>query len=305
MGTRSHLGAVVVLALAGIAACGDGGEPDESPTLTEGMKVGGFNFAESELLAEMYAQVIESTGTPVVRLGPIGPREIVAPALEQGLVDIVPEYLGTALRRAGSSTPDPDPESALANLVRLLEPVGLTALEAAAAENKNVFAITSELAAQKGLSALSDLAPFASEMRIGGPPECADRPLCVVGLEEVYGLRFAEFVSQSDNRFTAEALRRAEIDVGVMFSTDSALVTFDLFVLDDDRALQPAENIVPVLRIDALDRWGSGVVDALNALADRLTTRELRILNVRVDNEESIEAVARDWLTTQRLLGQI
>ena len=77
---------------------------------------------------------------------------------------------------------------------------------------------------------------------------------------------------------------------------------FDLVVLQDDRMMQPAENIVPVVRVDALDRWGPDVADRLNALAARLTTRELRILNVRVDNEESVERVAGDWLTAKQLM---
>jgi osmoprotectant transport system substrate-binding protein len=292
-----------VLLLAGAVGCGDGNESSAPPGPADGMRIASFNFAESVLLAEMYAQVIEATGTPVIRLGEVGPREIVAPALELGQIDIVPEYLGTALHRAGATDTNPDTASALVELDRLLAPQGLTVLSAALAEDKNVFAVTGEFADEHGLVAISDLAPLASGMRIGGPPECADRALCLVGLREVYGLEFAEFVPQNSLRFTAEALRRREIDVGLMFSTASALVTFDLFVLEDDRELQPAENVVPVVRIDALERWGRDVADALNELAGRLTTLELRILNVRVDNEESVEFVAREWLTSQRLLS--
>lgn len=267
------------------------------------MRIASFDFAESVLLAEMYAQVIESKGIPVVRLGAIGPREIIAPATELGHIDLVPEYLGTALQYTGATEPEPDTDAALAELNARLVRRGLRALAAAPAQDKNVFAVTAELADEYGLEDISHLAPLASQMRFGGTPECPDRALCLAGLETVYGLHFAEFVPQRSLRFTAEALRREEIDVGLMFSTASALVAFDLVVLTDDRQMQPAENIVPILRIDALERWGPSVPAALNSLSAQLTTRELRILNVRVDNDESVEAVAREWLTAQALIG--
>lgn len=292
--------ALVIVAVAG---CGgsDGVEP--APTADDGIRIASFDFAESILLAEMYALVIESTGTPVVRLGPIGPREIVAPALELGHVDLVPEYLGTALRYAGSLEPNPDTLTARVELVERLSPRGLTALDAAAAEDKNVFVVGVEAAERADLRTISDLAPIASGLVFGGPPECPDRPLCLAGLEDVYGLRFREFVPQRSLRFTAEALRRGEIDVAVMFSTDSSLASFDLVVLDDDRNLQPAENVLPVVRVDALGRWGPEVAEAANALSAALTTVELRILNVRADQEASVERVAREWLAARGLIA--
>jgi osmoprotectant transport system substrate-binding protein len=293
----------LVAAVVALAGCGGGSEPTAGPEAADGIRIAGFDFAESVLLAELYAQVVESTGIPVVRLGAIGPREIIAPALELGRIDLVPEYLGTALQFAGAAEPDPNTDSALADLDERLSQRGLTALDAAAAQDKNVFAVTSELAEQYRLENISHLVPFASQWRFGGTPECPDRPLCLAGLESVYGLQFAEFVPQRSLRFTAEALRREEIDVGLMFSTASALVAFDLVVLTDDRMMQPAENIVPIARVEALDRWGPDVAVGLNALSAQLTTRELRILNVRVDNEESVESVARDWLTAKQLLG--
>ena len=302
MSRRFGLGLAAIAVIVG-SACGSENATSTGPSTADGKRVASFDFAESVLLAELFAQVIESTGTPVVRVGTVGPREIIAPALELGRIDLVPEYLGTALQFAGASEPDPNTDSALATLDERLSQRGLTALDAAAAQDKNVFAVTSELAEQYRLENISHLTPFASQWRFGGTPECPDRPLCLAGLESVYGLQFAEFVPQRSLRFTAEALRREEIDVGLMFSTASALVAFDLVVLTDDRMMQPAENIVPIARVEALDRWGPDVAVGLNALSAQLTTRELRILNVRVDNEESVESVARDWLTAKQLLG--
>jgi osmoprotectant transport system substrate-binding protein len=284
------------------SACGGNDTAAPPPEPAVAIRVASFDFPESVLLAEMYAQVIESTGAPVIRLGAVGPREILAPALEQDRIDLVPEYLGTARQYAGATNVDADTASALADLNDRLADRGLTALEAAPAQDKNVFAITAEFAEQEGLEKISDLAGLAAELRFGGTPECPDRPLCLAGLRDVYGLEFAEFVPQRSLQFTAEALRREEIDVGLLFSTAAALVTFDLVVLDDDRLMQPAENIVPVIRADALARWGPEVAEALNAMSRKLTTRELRILNVQVANEVPVEIVARDWLAVAQLV---
>ncbi|MDJ0770571.1 MAG: ABC transporter substrate-binding protein [Ilumatobacter sp.] len=304
MRLRSGFGLVAVgVLMATVTACGDDDPAATAAGPEDGMRIASFDFAESELLAEMYAQVVESTGTPVVRLGPVGPREIVAPATQQDLIDLVPEYLGTGLQFSGAMETNPDTQSALSDFNDVLEPLGLVALDAAPAEDKNVFAVNAERAQQEGWEAISDLHQLRGEGRFGGPPECQDRALCLVGLREVYALQFAEFVPQPSLVFTAEALRRDEIDVGLMFSTAAELVAFDLAVLEDDRGLQPAENIVPIMRRDALDRWGPEVADSLNAMSAELTTRELRILNVEVGNGEPVEVVAGRWLTERDLVG--
>jgi osmoprotectant transport system substrate-binding protein len=294
--------AVALAALVG-AACGGADEPaTRQPSADDGVRVASFDFRESVLLAELYAEMIESTGTPVVRIGAVGPREITMPALEQGLVDVVPEYLGTALRWFGAVEQIPDREPALAELGRRLEPLGLVALEAASAQDVNVIVVATSTAERHDLTVISDLAPLAAGMRFGGPPECPDRPLCLIGLEAVYGLRFDEFVSQRSQPFTAEALLRGEIDAGLMFSTDPAVTTRGLTVLDDDRRLQPPEHVVPVVRTDALDRWGADVATALDRLSRALTTSTLRLLNRRVDRGAAVEQVAGDWLRAAGLI---
>ena len=262
------------------------------------MRIASFDFAESELLAELYAQVLDAIGVPVIRLGVVGPREIVAPSLELDRIDLVPEYLGTAIRFFGDTT-DPDgvdsTQASTGALQRLLDPRGLVALDAAAAQNSNAIFVTSEFAAEGNIVTISDLASRASALRFGGPVECPDRPLCLLGLEEVYGLEFAEFVPQRSVAFTAEALRRDEIDVGLAFTTSPVLDDDTYTVLEDDRRLQPSENIVPVIRRSALDRWGPEVGQALNDLSALLTTRDLRAMNRRVADGASVAEVASSW----------
>lgn len=293
----------LVAALVASAACGSDGAPARGPDSSDGVRIASFDFAESVLLAEMYSQAIEATGTPVVRLGAVGPREVVAPALEIGRVDLVPEYLGTALHRLGSDAPNPDTDEALAELVDRLEPLGLTALAAAPAQDHNVVVVTADFADREGIDAISDLAPLAADLRFGGPAECPERPLCLVGLEEVYGLRFAEFVAQRSQAFTGEALRRDEIQVGLMFSTAAPLTADDLVVLEDDLALQPAENVVPIVRREALDRWGDQITATLDALSSALTTPDVRLLNARVARGERVEDMAHAWLASRDLVA--
>ena len=264
----------VTVALLAAAACGSEVDSASDPASSSGLRIASFDFAESTLLAELYAQAIESTGVPVVRLGSLGPREVVTPAMELDHADFVPEYLGAAIAFAGVTTIVGEAETARADLNDVLRPRGLMSLEASLAEDKNTFVVTTDLATREGLEKLSDLESIAKEQRFGGPPECEERPLCLAGLSDIYGLHFAEFVPQRTLAFTAEALRRGEIDVGLMFTTASQLVATDLVELVDDRKLQPSENVIPVIRVDALDRFGPDVARAADLVSARLTTTE-------------------------------
>lgn len=252
---RRALVLVVVAVALLVGACGDDEEPVDRSAPPAGLRVASFDFGESELLAELYAQGAELVGVPVDRLGPVGPREITAPALEQGRIDLVPEYLGTASLFFGVEEVARDPLTARLDLIDRLEHRGLTALGLSRARDINVVVVSGDTAAELGLRSVSDLVPVAGSLRFGGPPECPERDLCLRGLEAAYGLAFAEFVPQPSLAFTAEALRRDEIDVGLLFSTAGELVDGDLLVLRDDRDLQPPDHVVPIVRLDALERW--------------------------------------------------
>jgi len=281
-----------VLLVPGCAADGDA-DVDEPDAL----RIAAFDFAESELLAELYSQALEAHEVPVDRFGVVGPREIVAPALQLDRIDLVPEYVGTAAAHYGAEEQDLDA------LRAVLAPAGLVALEPADAQDVNAFVVTETTADRHGLVRLSDLADFASTARFGGPVECPERPLCLLGLRDTYGASFAEFVPQRSLRLTADALTRGEIDVGLLFSTSAALAEGPFVVLEDDRGLQPAENVVPIIRRPALERWGPEVRAALDGLSATLTTAELRTLNRRVEDGEPIEQVAASWLAGDAIDG--
>lgn len=285
---------VALLLLA--AACGGAPSAGPSPLDDGAITVGSFNFAESELLAETYAQALEGHGYEVDRQLDLGPRELVMPALERGLIELVPEYAGSALTFLGG-TPSADPAATHAELRRELSKHNIQTLDGSPAEDQNGFAVTATTAVHLGVRTISDLLPFAGRMTLGGPTECPERPLCLRGLEGVYGLRFADFLPvDSGGPLTLEALRRGTIDVALLFTTDGSIRRERLVLLADDRRLQPAENVTPLVRAEVLTRFGPGVRDVLDAVSAALTTSSLRALNAVVDNGMPTAEAVRAWL---------
>lgn len=280
------------------AACSTGGD-EPTPIEAATVRVGAFNFSESELIAEIYAQALEARDIPVERLGPIGSREVVQPALELGLVDVVPEYAGTMLSfvSLGAIEPTLDSDATVDELRATLGPRGMVALDPADAQNRNVVVVTRTFAEQHGLRDLSDLTPIASELTFGGPSECSERPFCLLGLRDTYGIEFERFVPMPSSAVVAQGLQMGEIDVGLMFSTDPSMVDTDFTLLHDDRGLQPSENVVPVVRWDVFYRWAPRLGDALNDVSSRLETFDLASLNLRsLEPDADISELARGWL---------
>jgi osmoprotectant transport system substrate-binding protein len=275
------------------------------PTRSSGIVVAAFDFSESELLAQLYGQALSKRGLPVQILSGGGSREVLEPALEQGLIDVVPEYQGALLNFLElNQTPNEarPPAATHRTLQRELGERGLHALEFSVAENKNEFVVTAETASLHGLRAISDLAPVASELVMGGPPECELRPLCLEGLENVYGLKFESFQAfDASGPHTVSALHGGEIDVALMFTTDPAIDENNLVVLRDDRGLQPSENVVPVVRQAAVDRYGSAFVGALDSVSMSLNRRELVELNKQVAAGAEPADLAGEWLAANRI----
>ena len=295
----------VSLAALLLAGCSDG-PADEAPVRDDAVVVASFDFAESELVAELYAQALEAAGVPVRRESRLGPRELVRPALRQGLVDVVPEYLGSALAaEAPDAAPGRGAAETHARLAAALRPAGLRVLQPAAAANQNGLAVTRQTAQRLGLATTSDLVAHAPRLSLTGPAECPDRPYCLVGLRERYGLSFGRFVPYDSERQRTAALEQGVVDVAVVFTTDGHLAAGDLVLLEDDRALQPAENLVPVVTERAVERWGPRVVAALDGVSRRLDSASLVFLDWRTAVAEGgVRAEARGWLLRRGLLSR-
>ncbi|QYG91116.1 glycine/betaine ABC transporter substrate-binding protein [Iamia sp. SCSIO 61187] len=157
------------------------------------LTVGSSNFAESNIAAQLYGQALEAAGVDVSYTPDIGARDVYYEALKSGDIDLVPEFTGTLLTFLdGEAEASPDVEEVLEQLRPLAEEDGITILEPAEADSVNTFVVTAETAEEYGLSTVSDLAGVEDPLVLGGPPECPERPYCLVGLQETYGLSFAE-----------------------------------------------------------------------------------------------------------------
>ena len=287
-----------------LSACGSGGG-GPAPARSDAVTVAAFGFSESRVLAELYAQAMEARGIPVVRTFDLASREVVEPALEQGMVDFVPEYSGTGVeflnKGAGQATSDP---AATYGLLRAAFAVrGVTALDPAPAQDQNAVAVTRATAERLRLTKVSDLRPVAPGLVFGAPPECPERRFCLAGLMAVYGLSFKDFRAlDAGGPLTIGALEGNEIDVGLLFTTSPAVETSGLVLLADDRGLQPAENVVPVVRTAVLERHGDVLREAADAVSRVLTTEELVRLNREVEVEGASPAqAARAWLARHGL----
>jgi len=292
-----------------VAVSGCGTAAIDHSTVTalgdDAITVGSFNFGESEVLAEIYSQALEAGGYDVERAFRLGTREFVAPALAEGLVELVPEYAGTALQflSLGHDRVAADVAATHAALVRAAAASGITVLAAAPAQDANTFVVTQATADRWGLRTVSDLAPVAAGMTFGGPPECPGRDLCLAGLEHVYHLSFDAFLAlDTGGPLTRQALADGYADVVVLFTTDPAIATGELVALEDDRGLQPAENVTPLIRTEVVDRWGDDVVDRIDLVSRRLTTGDLRGLNAELLKPgATVRRVAAAWLEAEGL----
>ncbi|HSK26272.1 MAG TPA: ABC transporter substrate-binding protein [Jiangellales bacterium] len=315
---RSLIGAALGLSLA-LTACGGGDdafEGDAAETTGGGgdaggsLVVGGADFTEMLIMQEIYKALLEDAGYSV-ELRPVGAREIYAPSLASGDIDVVPEYAATMAeylnREANGEDAEPvassDIDETMDALRSLAEEAGLVALEPAQAVDQNAFAVTQEFADANSLTTLSDLGALGQPVVLAATEECPDRPFCQPGLEQTYGIQVASLTPLGFGTLQVkQAVADGDADLGLVASTDGTLSQFGLVVLEDDQGLQNADNLVPVLNADAAE--DQAVVDALNSLADVLTTEDLATLNAQVDEERQQAAdVATAYLEEKGLIG--
>jgi osmoprotectant transport system substrate-binding protein len=292
---------VIVAALVASACGGPATSGGAKPPIT----IGSTNFSEQLVLGELYSQILEANGYTVTRKFNLGSREIVFPALQSGQIDMEADYLATLLAFVDkNATGSTDPKQTAATLQTALTPKGVTVLDYAPAVDQNGFVVTKATADKYKLAKLSDLAPVAGQLVLGGPPECPNREFCALGLKSKYGITFKEFKPLDvGGALTVQALLGGQVDVGLLFTSDATIALRGFVLLDDDKQLQLSDNVAPVVRNEYLSKAGDEFKRLVNSIAPKLTTAELTGMNklVEVDKKDPKD-VAKEWLKKQGLI---
>jgi osmoprotectant transport system substrate-binding protein len=309
---RSLAAALGLLLL--LTACGGGEDAfssaDEGGGSGETVVVGGATFTESLIMMEMYEALLEDAGY-TVEVKPVESRELYAPELQNGNIDVVPEYAATITEYLNREENGADAEvlatpevgSTVEALRELAEPRGLRAFEPAEAANQNAFFVTKDFAAKHSLTTLSDLGESDLPIVLAGTPECPERAKCEIGLRELYGINITQDLPLGFGSVqNKQAVVQGRAQLGLSGTTDGTLGDLGLVVLEDDKGLQNADNLIPV--VHAAGPAGTDeVAEILNELSAVLTSDDLAELNRRVDEDrEQAADVARSYLEDKGLL---
>ena len=312
--------ALVATALAlslAAAACGnDSGDDDNSDggsgtTSGGSLTLSGQNFTEMQIMAAMYEQLLSDAGYDVTTKL-VSTRDVYIKQLESGDVDVVPEYLSgiadqlNILQNGPDAEPvtTNDPQESLDALQPLAEKAGITMLEPAEATDQNAFAVTQDFADENNLTTLSDLGALGEPITLAAAPDCEGRPDCEAGLTGVYGIDIEEILPLGfGTPQTLDSVTSGESQLGLVATTQADLEENGLVILEDDKGIQPAQNLIPAVNTDFLNDHPD-VAEVLNELAAVLTTEDLAELNGRVSiDREKPEDVAADFLSEKGLVS--
>ncbi|WP_039938560.1 ABC transporter substrate-binding protein [Streptomyces himastatinicus] len=300
----------------GATACGGesleksgGGDGSGKPGKEGSLVIGTASFAESKILAELYAGLLENAGYST-SLKTVDTRELYEPALEKGQMDVVPEYAATLAEFLNQKKNGPNAEPVASSdaddtvkaLKKLAEPRGLKVLDVGKAVDQNAFAVTRKFAEEHDLKTLSDLGKSGQKVKLAAGDECPKRPFCQPGLEKRYGIDIAGIDPLDIGSVQAkQAVKDGKDQMVLTTTTDATLDQFGLVLLDDDKNLQNADNVLPV--VNAKSAGSSKIENALNKLGRVLTTADLTELNKKVDAERLKPAdVAADYLKEKGLV---
>lgn len=290
--------AASVLALAGmlaLAGCGSSDPLANEPSAgasgesDKSVVVGSQAYYSNEIIAEIYAQALEKAGFTVERKFNIGQRDAYMPQLENGSIDIMPEYTGNLLQYFEPKTAARASEDVYDELGKAL-PDSLAVLDQAQASDQDSYTVTEKFAKDNSLSSIEDLAKVSQKLTLGGPPELAERPYGPKGLSKTYGVDVA-FSATGDT--TVEDLNAGTVNVANVFTADPRIKTDKLVVLDDPKALFLASNVVPVVEDDKSEELAA----VINPISAKLSAEELINLNVQSTVEQkSAQDIASAWL---------
>jgi osmoprotectant transport system substrate-binding protein len=306
--TKMTLGAVVAAVALAISACG--GSDPTSTTPTGGDKsssapadtivVGSANFQENVILADIYAEALKAKGVKVTTKLNIGSREAYLPGLQDGSIDLIPDYNGNLLlfldKNATAITADE-----IMTALKTAVPSTLTVLDKAAAEDKDAIVVSKDTATKYKLTSIADLAKDAGKLTFGGPPEMKTRSYGVPGFKKNYGVVFGTYKTlDAGGPLSENALKNGQVDAADIFTTDPLIKKNGWVALEDPKNNFIAQNVVPLIN---KAKASEKVTAALNAVSAQLTTQDLIDLRTKVEvDKQDPAAVAKEWLGSKGLM---
>src|SRR3954447_6925688 len=262
--------------------------------------IGSKNFAEEFILGQIYAQALKAAGYSVKTQLNLGSEQIAYRAVKSGQVDAYPEYTGTALTSffGKKATEVPHGATAAYNEAKAgFAKAGLTALAPTPFTDSNGVGMLKAKAQKLGISKLSDLTSKGNSLTLYGPPECRQRPDCLLGLQSVYNIHFKKFVP-IDIGLLHKVLDSGQADTSIVFTTDGQLAQGKELLLQDDKHMFPPYNVTLVFRDAALQKLGPDAQKTIALVQKGLTTQAMQDLNSRVSIDKQTPAkVAHDYLT--------
>jgi len=306
MRPRHALLAAGIIATGALAltACSSGDpfeEPSTSPDATS-VVVGSAAFPEAEILAYLYAAALEENGIDASVTPSIGARDAYIAALQDGSIDLVPEYTGNLLQYFDAEATAQSSEDVYAALGDAV-PEGYEVLDQAEAQDADSYNVTRAFSEQYGVTSLADLAGVPVAINVGANPEFAERPYGIPGLKDVYGVD-ATLVPINDGGGpnTLQALLSGQVQLADIYSTTPSIAENDLVTLEDPEHMILAQNVVPLI---SSAKATDDVARVLNTVQAALTTEDLIAMNARSSGDEkaSSEQIAKDWLAEKKLFG--
>ncbi|HEY3528658.1 MAG TPA: ABC transporter substrate-binding protein [Nocardioides sp.] len=314
MQSRRLLAGVVAVSAALLTACGSStssstaGDTGSTGTTDKGtVRISGQNFTEAEIVADMYAAVLQKAGySPDVHL--VDTRDVYM-KLVPDKIDVVPEYTGAIVEflngTYNGSNAKPitvsDPQKTIDKAKPLLDKKGITLLNPSPATDANAFFVTKAYSQQNNVTTLSDLK--GKSVTLAAAPDCKGRLDCEGGLSSAYGIKITKILPLGyASQQTYDSVIHGESQLGETSTTDGTLDSQGLVLLPDDKHIQPAQNLVPMVSTSFLQAHPD-VAEPLNQLMAKLTTDDLTKLNAEVSvDRQKPEDVAQQWLSQAGLI---
>lgn len=299
---RRSLAVTAAVAAITLSACSSSSKKatTSSPTQPQpAVVIGSANFPENEVLADIYADALRNAGVPVSTKLDIGSREVYFKEMENGGLNVFPEYNGALLdylKPAATASSTSDVDAALSAAL----PSSLESLDPAAAQDSDSVTVTSAFAAAHHLSSIADLRPIQSQVTIGAAPEFQNRQEGLLGLKRIYGLTLNFKPLDESGPLTIAALNDGTIQAGDIYTTDPSVAKYHFVALSDPQHLFPAQNVIPIINKTVAT---ATVVKTLNSISAVLTTADLVQLVGGVVNDHADPSTVAAQFVSQEHLG--